>query len=683
MTQSERPSSSSQTVTEDPPPPEIPGAARAIADLLRAVRAAFAPPPKLKVSEWAEEYRYLSAEEGSEQGKWHNKPMPHLVELMDAPLEPGVEVTLALFPSQSGKTQAGLNFLGYSIHQDPCPVMIIGPTVEWVERYSRTRLAPMVRDTPVLRDRISDPRSRNSDNTLLSKTFPGGYVLLVGSNAPGTLAGPPIRRVLFEELDTMERSAGTEGDPFMLGYRRTVRFYNRQIFVVTTPRVRGLSRSEDLWKRSDQRYRMAPCPECGELQPLWFSLEYRPQEFKDPPDAGFLKWDTDDEGHPVNVRYVCAGCKAEIPEEKQAWMIAAGQWVPTRKLRRTAGFRMNALLSRYWTWSRIVEEFLESKGELQTLKVFVNTVLTEYWELLGEVLDPTSLMARKRAYPPNVWAPRGVLVITAGVDVQENRLELFVWGWGVGDEAWAIDKEIFYGDTSRDEVWDMLTPALSKTYLHEDGDQYRILSVCIDSGYNSQRVYRYCRGKTARRVFATKGSDTRGLPVVSSSHKKRTGKERRPVELFIIGTDDAKGIVTSRLKITEDGPGCFHYPDRPEFDAEFFAQLASEKPEIGKDRRGRRKRIWKQIRDRNEAFDGLILAFAALQLLNPAWKKLKKRADARWAEREVERLKAGADSQAGSQEPPETPPLPSSTTRPKGPPRRPRQSNWVTSWRRR
>jgi phage terminase large subunit GpA-like protein len=453
---------------------------------------------------------------------------------------------------------------------------------------------------------VKQPRSKNSMNTLLHKVFPGGHITMAGSNSPASLASRPVRIVLCDEVDRYPVSAGTEGDPVNLARKRTATFWNRTVILTSTPTVSGVSRVEAEFGLSDQRYFFVPCPHCGEFQRLlWSSVEW----LKD--DAG--------NGRPETAQYRCEKCAALWSETERHIAIKRGEWRATAKSRGRAGFHLSELYSPWSTLESMVAAFLEAKGRPELLKTFVNTSLGETWEEQGETVDGIGLAARRKKYPAQV--PGDALLLTAGVDVQRDRIEMEVVGWGDGEESWNVDYLVLPGDTTRPEVWRDLDDCLNATYTHETGTQLHITSAVVDSGDQTTTVYAFVRPRQGRRIFAGKGVSGPGRPVVKIS-RKISGKKTRDVDLYQIGVDDAKGIIYARLQIEEPGPGYCHFPtDR---DEEYFAQLTAEKLMV-KYYRGFPRKEWVKSRQRNEALDCRVLAFAALKILNPVWSAISKR----------------------------------------------------------
>ncbi|WP_075858050.1 phage terminase large subunit family protein [Carboxydothermus pertinax] len=565
--------------------------------LFRECAKVVSPPPDLTVSQWADLYRRLSPESSAEPGQWRTDRAPYQREIMDAVNDPLVETVVVMTSAQVGKTEILLNIIGYHIDYDPAPIMVILPTLVMAQSFSKDRLAPMLRDSPALQGKVADARSRDSGNTVLHKTFPGGHITIVGANSPSSLASRPIRILLADEVDRFPASAGTEGDPLTLAEKRTTTFWNRKKVYVSTPTIKGVSRIEAAFLGSSQEEWCLPCPTCGEYQPLtWAQIRFE------------------------DATMECIKCGARHGEFE--WKAGQGKWIAKEHNPRIRGFHLNELASPWKRWTKIIEEFLEAKrGGPEQLKAWVNTTLGETWEEEGEGVETHDLMKRRETYDCEV--PEGVLLLTAGVDVQDDRLEVEVVGWGVGKESWGIEYRAIYGDPGQQAVWQQLDEFLNRTWKYVDGTAIGIACACIDSGgHFTQQVYDFCKPREHRRIFAIKGQGGAGLPLVG----RATRNNRKRVLLFPVGVDTGKELIMSRLKVEEEGPGYCHFPREPEkgYDQAYFDGLTSEK-RVLRYHKGRPRFEWiKRPGTRNEPLDCRNYATAALEILNPNLEALAK-----------------------------------------------------------
>lgn len=553
--------------------------------------ATAAPPPDLSISEWADEFRRLSPEASAEPGRWITARAEYQRGMMDAISDPRIEQIVFMTGAQIGKTEIINNIVGYHIHQDPAPMLIVQPTLEMAKAWSQERLAPMLRDSEALADLIADPRARDSGNTMLHKVFTGGHLSIAGANSPAGLASRPIRVVLCDEVDRYPVSAGSEGDPVSLAKKRATTFWNRKIILVSTPTEKGASRIEAAYLESDQRKYFVPCEDCGEEQALKWAQ---------------VHWEN---GNPYSASYVCEHCGSAWDDAARFRAIKKGRWVATSEsTSKVAGFHLNGLYSPWTPLYEAVAEFMNSKRDPMRLKTFVNTFLGETWEEQGEQVDEMDLMERCENWGEQI--PEDILLITAGVDVQDDRLEIEIVGWGRGEESWSLAYETMYGDPSSSELWNRLDVTLQQRFDHPTRGEMVIRSVCVDSGgHYTQQVYNYARLRSGRRVFAIKGVGGEGKPIVGRPTKNNIGK----INLFPVGVDTAKELVYARLKITSEGDGYCHFPaGRSE---EYFRMLTAEK-KVTRYFKGRPRTEWAKVRTRNEALDCRVYATAAFAILN-------------------------------------------------------------------
>ena len=548
------------------------------------------PPPDLRISQWADEFRRLSPESSAEPGSWDTARAEYQRGIMDAFNDPTVREVVVMSSAQIGKTEMVNNLVGFHVAQDPSPILVVQPTLDMAQTWSKDRLAPMLRDTPALQNLVKDPRSRDSGNTTLHKVFPGGHITACGANSPSSLASRPIRVVLCDEVDRYPVSAGTEGDPVSLAKKRAATFWNRKILLVSTPTNKGASRIEMSYEESDQRKYYVPCQHCGHKQIMAWSN---------------VKWDED---KPETARYICDDCGAEWDEPQRLRSIKQGEWIASAEFNGIAGFHISALYSPWTTLADGVREFLEAKKQPATLKVWVNTYLGETWEEQGDQVDGYDLEQRAEDWGDAV--PADGLILTAGVDVQDDRLEAEIVAWGKDEESWSIAYKTIHGDPSGPIVWRDLDEFLYQVFEHEYGEDMHVRATCIDSGgHHTQSVYKYVSTREGRRIFAIKGVGGEGKPMVGKPSKNNIGK----IKLFPVGVDTIKYELFSRFKITEPGPGYCHFPEGR--DPEYYKQLTAEKIAT-KYHKGFARREFVKIRTRNEALDVRVYAKAALALLN-------------------------------------------------------------------
>lgn len=597
--------------------------------LFREAINAVIPAGALTVSEWADQHRVLSPEAAAEPGRWRTSRVPYAKRWMDVFNDPYVHTVVLKTSSQVGKSETLNNVAGYFMHHDPCPILMIQPTIDRMKDYSKKRIAPMIRDSAVLAATVSDEKSRDSDNTTLSKGFIGGHLLMTGANAASALASNPIRLVLADEVDRYPRDVDGEGDPLSLAIVRTTTFTNRKIGITSTPTIKGASRVEEEFERSNKERYFVPCPECGEMQTLKFSQ---------------LVWETDESGEKViSVHYACEFNGCAIEPYKKLEMLDNGEWIAEREHSGIVGFEINALYSVWLRWDELVEKFIKAnneakKGKPELLKTFVNTMLGESWDTANEASDIQGLENRAEVY--NADVPLGVLAITAGIDIQPDRIEGEIVGWGHGEESWSLDYFVLWGNTNHQQVWQALFNILTREMECEREDatgtrlRRSIDVVCIDSGgHNTQAVYDFTKAHRGRNWLAIKGRSTGGTEIIS----KRPTKIKGGALLYMVGTELIKDKLFGHLQVTEPGEGYCHFPGYEDeagnvlssYDEEHFKQLTAEKRKAKmkkfdkNDPYGRSQWVYVKIRSRNEALDCRVYAHAALAFLNPNFHDLQ------------------------------------------------------------
>lgn len=560
-------------------------------------------PPRQTISEWADANRKLSSESSAEPGDWNTSRAEYQRGIMDAISDINcVEITIVA-SSQVGKTEMINNAVGYYIDKDPCPILLLQPNIDVAKSWSTDRLSPMLRDTPCLQGKVSE--SKDSGNTVLHKSFPGGHITMAGANSAASLASRPIRVVLLDEIDRYPLSAGKEGDPVKLAVKRTTTFWNRKIVKCSTPTIAGMSKIDLSFKQSDMRFFMVPCPHCEEFQKIeWANVQWQ----KDEAGQGIAK----------TAVYVCPHCGSCWNDVERWHSINRGYWKATKIFRGHAGF---SLWEGYSPWVKledIVQNFLDAKDDPEALKTFINTSLGQTWEDKGERVDETKLVDRREDYK---IAPSEVVVITAGVDVQDDRLEIDRIGWTSNNQSYGLGKIVLLGDPAATRIWEELDDLLLTPIQHTLVGEMNISACCVDSGYLTQVVGKFCQERWNRRVWAIKGMPGEGRPIF----KRAPGKIKKlNLEFFLVGTDTVKDVVYSRLKIDDPtSPGYCHF--NLSYDESHFLQLTAEEAKTSYVK-GRRLRYYalRPGRKRNEALDIFGYSLAALEGLKLSGLNLRK-----------------------------------------------------------
>lgn len=612
---------------------------------LRAYAAGRVPEKFLSPSQWSDAYRMLGSRASSEPGPWRTSRTPYLEEILDS-LGTGdpADIVVLQKGAQLGATEAGNNWTGYIIDHAPGPMLYVQPTVDLARRLSKQRIAPMLLETPRLAGLVKDNRSRDSGNTMLVKEFPHGILVITGANSAVGLRSMPARFLFCDEIDAYPADVDGEGDPLELTLARTRTFRrNRKAYLTSTPTIKGMSRIESWFERGDRRRYFVACPNCGAYDWIRWSR---------------IAWDKSEDGEhlPDTVRLVCEDCGADIRERHKPELLATGEWQATAKPqdRRIRSFHISALYSPlgWYSWADAVRDFLKAKADgPEALKAWVNTVLGETWEDEGQDLDHGVLYQRREEYGTEL--PAQVCLLTAGVDIQADRIELEILGWDPLEESFGIRYDILHGDPDGVEVWEQLDVVLAETFQHPGGAKLAIAMTCIDAGYKTTHVWNFVKRHPGGRMYPVQGAPGMGRPMVSAPSQKRSGKNRRPVRQFTLGVDQIKSLVYSRFRITEEGAGYCHFPQGRGYDEEVFAQLTAERC-VTRVKRGVRFYEWVKKRPRNEALDCRVYNTAALLILGePALRAAAKRLAARRGKR-VDELT---------------------------PTRRRRKRNWVNSWK--
>jgi phage terminase large subunit GpA-like protein len=581
--------------------------------LVDALRPALRRP----VSEWVDEHFVLSREYSSQPGKmrcWAFQREP-----MDCcgSAHPARKIII-MGASQMLKSQAIMAMFAYAIHMDPGPCMYVAPREADVTAFSKERIAPMIRDIPVLAERVSQAKSRDSKNTIEQKTFFGGHINFLGGQVPENAMARSNRYMAIDEADRLPRQLGNEGDTLSLFEARQTNYYfNSKLLIASSPTIKGLSLIDREYELSDQRDWKVPCPHCGHKQRLVWDR---------------IKWADQD---PSIVWYECKSCEQPIEERHKLVMIEAGEWVKANPASDIPGFRISQLYSMIKPWRALVAQYLKVKHDPIDLKAFTNTVLNELWIESGEAPDWQIVKSKSEAYRLTDVHPR-VMFLTAGVDVQDDRLEVFVAGWSRRREMWLVDYRTLDGKTDSQAVWDELALLMMNTYKHPSGLDLEIRRMAVDSGYRTAEVYTWARNQAPGRIIVVKGAEF-GAGIIGQPlavDVKNGGKKmRRGLKVVQVNVSHLKSELYGALRLAEPpegqpSPGYVHLPEMTD---EWFQQLTAEELVRTTSSRGYDKFLWKKVRARNEALDTAVYARAAHASLGAdSWP------EARWEQLESE-----------------------------------------------
>lgn len=572
--------------------------------------AGMKPPDNLTVTEWADTKRRLSPESSAEPGPWRTYRTPYLQGPMDAFTDPKVRRIVMASASQVGKSELLNNIIGYIIDEDPGSILFIHPTTIDAKDYSKLRIAPMFRDCKSLRAKVADPKSRDSGNTILQKTFPGGILTMCGSTEAHSLASKPIRYIMGDERDRWAVSAGTEGDPWELARARQITFYNSKAVEVSTPTIKNASAIEASFAAGTMERWCVACPHCGEYHNITFSdIRY---DYEEKIVAGQKTYSVS------NIRYICKSCgcistESEVKKQPAKWIAEN----PDAYERGVRSFWLNAFVSPWASWESTILEYLQAIGNTKKLQVVYNTRFGELWEDRGDLEDEDSLMMRREEYEAEL--PEGVLVLTCGVDTQDDRLEFEVVGHGHFGETWGIKKGIIMGRPDDNETWKQLDDVLDHVYCFKSGAGLRISMTFVDEGgHFTQDVRLQCRARLAKKVFCIKGRGGDGIPYTSPPRKQKiiiNGKSLGTCWQYQLGVDAGKQLIMDNLRVQSKGSKYCHFPRRDDYGSAYFKGLLSERLAYKPERKN--PWIWEKIpgHERNEALDCRNYAMAAFKAL--------------------------------------------------------------------
>ena len=594
---------------------------RGAARLNRAMRKALSgmtPPDDLTVSQWAEAKRRLSAESAAEPGPWRTARTPYLQEPMDAFTDPKVRHIVMVAASQVGKSEFLNNCIGYIIDEDPGSILFIHPTTIDAQEYSKLRIAPMLRDSPALRQKVSTPKSRDSRNTILQKAYPGGILTMCGSTEAHALASKPIRYVFGDERDRWALSAGNEGDPWDLAMARQTTFYNAKAVEVSTTTIKNASAIETAYYTGTMERWNSQCPHCGEYHEIrWADIRFEYEESVIARKKTFRV---------KSVYYVCPGCGCVSSEVEMKR--ASAKWVaenPEAYTQGTRSFWLNAFVSQWASWESIVLKYLNALGSTKKMQVVYNTCFGEPWEDRGDIEDEDSLLARREDYGKDehgepIELPPGVLVLTAGIDTQDDRMEYEIVGHGHFGETWGIEKGIVMGRPDDEATWRKLDEVVFDRVLRfENGVGLRVsMSFVDEGGHFTQEVRMQCRARLGRKVFCIKGMAGSDKPYTAPPKKQKIIVNQIAVGTcwqYQIGVDSGKEIIMDNLRVQTPGAKYCHFPKRDDYGSGYFTGLLSETKAY--DPNKKQPWSWKKIpgHERNEALDCRNYALAAFRAL--------------------------------------------------------------------
>lgn len=572
--------------------------------------SSFRPKPRITISQWADNYRFIAEGLSSMPGKWDTDNTPYMREVLDVFNQHEVNQVVVMASSQVGKTEIGLNMIGYYSHQEPSAIMYLLPTDDVAKKFSETRVKTTIESTPVLNALFTN-KSRNAANANDLKSFPGGFLTINGANTPNNLASFPIRILIQDEIDRFTRVIKGEGDPIQLARQRTATYSNAKELLISTPTIKKQSRIWEAYQETDQREYFVNCPDCDHE----FTFEWE-----------YVRWEVDKNRNLINksVYIECPACFYHINERQRREMVRKGRWKPTKPNRKIPGFHISTLYSTIMSFSKLVQEYITAQDWLDTtndptkMQVFYNLKLGLPFDMVLADIDPEQLMRRRERY--NCELPDGVLYITCGVDTQDDRLEYQIIGWGEGYEDWLLQYGVINGDLSLEAPWLELDDVLMKRYYFDDGRSLPISMTFIDSGgHKTNEVYKYTMSRNHLGIYPIKGyaGEKSIVQGITKNNIYRT-------DMVLVGVNAAKSRIFYKLGIDEIGVGYSHFPIEPyaNCDLHFFEMLVSEVQETVP-QNGQYVQKWRKIRERNEALDTRVYALAALEILMPDFEKQK------------------------------------------------------------
>ncbi|QJB21903.1 head, terminase DNA packaging protein A [Xanthomonas phage FoX3] len=655
----------------------------------------FRPPPEMPPSEWAEKNMRIP-EGNAKPGPYRVANAPYQREPADMFVDPDCRRVTLQWGAQIGKTLLALLVQGYAVEMRPRSQMMCQPSQGDLQTWLQTKWEPLVESSEGLSRLIAKPRGRDGVNNQRMKSYPGGFMLFAWSGSPKTMRGRSAPLIVCDEVDGYDQT--DEGHPVSLLWQRSATFEDERFLLeISTPTLKGASYIEDMFQAGDQRRFYVVCPHCDAHQHLkWSNVTWEGRL-----STGLIDYEEDlshDDHKPETAGYACEFCGVvwndgeRMAAIRQAEAKGAG-WKAAKPFKGHASYHLWEAYSLFRRMSGIVRDYLD-KLKTDDIQTFVNVCLAETFELKGDRVDPTGLVARAEEYAAE--APMGVLYITAGIDMQQDRLEAEIVGWGEGEESWSLGYHILHGDPMLDDVWEDLDDLLASEFTHETGMRMRIAASCLDTGGTSgytQRAYEYLKGRTGRRLFGIKGIGGWGRPIVEKGMKKQSGKRLRNVDLFLVGTDEAKLMTMRRLAVEKPGPGYCHVP-QGRYDVEGWARQVTSEKLVIRYVKGQPTREWhKPDKARNEALDCRNYATAALKIQAPSFKRIRERMMSHPRAQQVAETPEPAQKQVqlmrqAAPEPAEIPDMETAPVKPQNTvikrsaaARRGSGSNWVTGWK--
>lgn len=569
-------------------------------------RKAFAeglkPTEKIKVSEWADKYRYLTAGSSSEVGRYSTKRTEYLREIMDCFLDDsGIETLAFMKSTQVGASEALNNITGYIMDINPSSTMILTSTVDAAKKYSKTRIDPMI-------DSCASVKQKIIKSNVQDKNFIGGNLFLFGANSPSALRSNPVKNGLFDEVDSYPLDLGNEGDPIAIAKKRGNTFPLRKFWYISTPTISGISKIEEVYLKGDQRKYFMPCPHCqGKILFDFYNLKFEKQENNEKLCI------------PESVYYQCDFCQGKIKEFQKTRMLERGEWIPTNKDAhpKNRSYHINALYSPlgWLAWEDIINDFLEAKTDPFKMKTFVNTQLGLPYKDKTTQPDYKKLYSRREKYSFRE-ADKKIVFATAGADTQDDRLAYCILGFGEDNEVWVLAYNEILGDPKQPKVWKQFKREIQRPIKHLAGIDINVSGCFIDSaGHNTKYVYDFCRRNKDFFLPIVGRGDSGGGYVKNGKlldEDENGNKYNDSLQLYIVNTILTKKTVYSYLQNDEPGQNYVHFSN--DLNLGFFEMLGSEYLITEMVKGQKKEKFIKPNGVRNEALDCFSYAYAFAEM---------------------------------------------------------------------